>query len=113
MNSQLLQDGIAIAITGYLIVFAALTLIFVAFYFTPKILKIRVRKILQKQNSDKLHRLDEEISGATIAAISSALYMYFNEKHDEESYQLTIKKISRTYSPWSSKIYGMNNTNKM
>jgi hypothetical protein len=46
-----------------------------------------------------------EISGEVNAAIAMALYMYQNELHDTENTVLTIQKVSRTYSPWSSKIY--------
>lgn len=112
MDPQLLKDGIAIAITGYLIVFAALTIFFVAFFFLPKIIKIRIKKKLVKDNSECAKVVHEEISGATVAAISAAISLYFNEQHDDESYDLTIKRISRRYSPWSSKIYAMNNTNR-
>jgi len=45
-----------------------------------------------------------QISGEESAAISMALYI-FNELHDEESNIITIKKIERAYSPWSSKVY--------
>lgn len=43
------------------------------------------------------------------AAIAMALYLYFNEIHDEESDIITVKRVSRTYSPWSSKLYSMRN----
>ena len=49
----------------------------------------------------------EAISGEVNAAIAMALYMYQNELHDEINPILTITKVSRTYSPWSSKIYGL------
>lgn len=48
-------------------------------------------------------------SGEDIAAIALALYLYKSELHDNESLTLTMNKISRTYSPWSSKIYGIMN----
>lgn len=48
-------------------------------------------------------------SGDEIAAIAMALHLYKNELHDSESLTLTINKISRVYSPWSSKIYGIMN----
>jgi hypothetical protein len=35
--------------------------------------------------------------------------MYFNEMHDEESDIITVKRVSKTYSPWSSKLYNMRN----
>lgn len=43
------------------------------------------------------------------AAIAAALHMYFDEVHDEESLVVTIKTVERRYSPWNSKIYGLNN----
>jgi glutaconyl-CoA/methylmalonyl-CoA decarboxylase subunit delta len=43
------------------------------------------------------------------AAIAMALYLHFNEMHDEESNIITIQRVSKTYSPWSSKIYNMRN----
>ena len=36
-----------------------------------------------------------------------AIHLYYAEIHDKEDAVLTINKISRTYSPWSSKIYGL------
>ncbi len=38
-----------------------------------------------------------------------ALHLYLDEIHDEESGVITIKQISRAYSPWSSKIYAVRN----
>jgi hypothetical protein len=35
--------------------------------------------------------------------------LYLNEMHDEENHVITIKRASKTYSPWNSKIYGLNN----
>jgi hypothetical protein len=52
------------------------------------------------------------ISADENAAICTALYLYFTELHDEEKYVMTVKKVSRTYSPWSSKIYGIMNIAK-
>ena len=47
---------------------------------------------------------------AQFAAISLALHLYLNDHaHDVESNVITIKRIQRRYSPWSSKIYSMNN----
>lgn len=47
------------------------------------------------------------VSGEVNAAIAMALYMYRNQLHDHENTVVTINQVSRTYSPWSSKIYGM------
>lgn len=42
-----------------------------------------------------------------IAAMAAAVYINRMEVHDKESAKLTIQKISKRYSPWSSKIYGL------
>ena len=49
----------------------------------------------------------EKLSGEVNAAIVMALYLYSNELHDQEDPIITMTKVSRTYSPWSSKIYGL------
>lgn len=51
----------------------------------------------------------EAIPAGDIAAIAMALHMYYEEAHDTESNVITIKRIERRYSPWSSKIYGIIN----
>ena len=43
----------------------------------------------------------------TFAAIAAAIFLYRQEVHDIETSVLTIKRIDRIYSPWSSKIYGL------
>jgi len=50
-----------------------------------------------------------EIPTTDIVAIAMALHLYYDEVHDDESNVITIKRIERRYSPWSSKIYGINN----
>lgn len=39
--------------------------------------------------------------------IATAIYLYRQEVHDYEDTVLTIKRIDRAYSPWSSKIYSL------
>jgi hypothetical protein len=51
--------------------------------------------------------LKSDVPGEINAAIAMALYMYSNELHDQENPVITMIKVSRTYSPWSSKIYGL------
>ena len=41
------------------------------------------------------------------AVISYALHLYQQDIHDYEQMILTIQKVVRPYSPWSSKIYGL------
>ncbi len=100
------MDGIIIAIVGYGIVFAALVALFFVFSSIPKILKISQRKRLKAVGREECADKDP-ITGETNAAISMALHIFFNENHDEESNVMTIKKVSSTYTPWNSKIYGL------
>lgn len=46
-------------------------------------------------------------SGEINAAIAAAIFLYRQEVHDYEDTVLTIKRIDRAYSPWSSKIYSL------
>ncbi|PLX05476.1 MAG: hypothetical protein C0598_14550 [Marinilabiliales bacterium] len=109
---EIFEQGIVIAITGYVIVFAALVVLFYVFTAVSKILLARTKRHLAK--TGRLHHIKEdeiEISGEVSAAIAMALYLH-TLLHDEESGKLTIKKISKNYTPWSSKIYGMRNFNR-
>ena len=45
--------------------------------------------------------------GEVFAAIAMAIYAATEEVHDAENTVLTIRRVERTYSPWSSKIYGL------
>lgn len=38
-----------------------------------------------------------------------AIHEYQEEIHDVEDTILTIQRVAKTYSPWSSKIYGLRN----
>jgi len=103
------QAGIIVAV-GYLVVFAALILLYFVFrYILPSIFKIKLYRRAAKEGRaiDDSERL--EIPGEVNAAIATALYLYFDEQHDYESNVITIRKVSKTYSPWSSKIYNMRN----
>ncbi len=101
-------SGITVAVVGWLIVFAALVLLVIVFSQTPKIIYYNTRKKLKKKTKQAVVTDDElHIAGDVSAAISTALYLFFDEIHDEESNIITIKRVRKTYSPWSSKIYGL------
>jgi hypothetical protein len=51
--------------------------------------------------------VQDRLSGEVNAAIAMALYLYSSEIHDQENPVITMIRVSRTYSPWSSKIYGL------
>ena len=108
LKSNINLETIIIAFFGYIIVFFALVLLNWLFNFTPKLIYYKRGKSSgtgQSVNSTEKYK----ISGEETAAIAMALHLYLAELHDEESGILTIKKISKSYSPWSSKIYGVQN----
>jgi len=109
LSSNINLESLVIAIAGYLIVFTALVLLFWFFSLTPKVISLGKTKIRVRQGKQPLITQGEGLSGEEIAAISMALHLYMEEMHDEESGVLTIKQISRAYSPWSSKIYAVRN----
>ncbi len=103
------QGGWTIALVGYGIVFVALIALVIVFVNLPKLLQINLRSKLKKEgkSTDNIENLD--IDGDVNAAIVMALYMHFDQIHDDESNIITIKKVTKNYSPWSSKIYGVMN----
>lgn len=108
--NDLFTQGIVIAIIGYVIVFSALVLLTYVFLSIPKLIALNLRKKLRERGKKECCDDSElMIQGDVSAAIALALGMHFGEMHDEQSTVLTIKKVSRTYSPWSSKIYGLRN----
>jgi glutaconyl-CoA/methylmalonyl-CoA decarboxylase subunit delta len=109
LQSNIDLNSIVIAGTGYLIVFTALVLLFWLFSAVPKVIALGKMKKRVRQGKEPAAVEDEAISGEATAAIAMALHLYFDEIHDKESGVLTIKRISRAYSPWSSKIYAVRN----
>ncbi len=104
------KNALLIVLVGISIVFLALISIYLFFkYILPFLLRMSLKrkaiKSGQNSNSSNLLNVPADVS----AAIGLALYLHFNEMHDEESNVITIKRVSRTYSPWSSKLYNMRN----
>lgn len=108
------KNGFGLTIMAMCIVFSALLLLCICFYIVSNIAKKRstkrtlASKGLTKADVPKSERPDST-AGEVIAAIAMALHDYL-EAHDQESTILTIKKLRRAYSPWSSKIYGLRET---
>lgn len=94
------SQGITIAAVGYIIVFSALIILFFVFRLLPQLLKISQNRRL-KNGVKGMAQTEEEVTGDLTAAISMALFLHSEEKHDVESNVLTIRKVSRRYSPWN------------
>jgi len=99
--------GIGMTITAMAVVFSALLLLFLIFKWIGKTAMSASKRRAQKASGVVATETTGEISGEVLAAISAALYELNEDVHDIENTVLTIQKVKRNYSPWSSKIYGL------
>lgn len=99
-------SGLGMTLTAMLVVFSALAMLYFIFKTTGSFFVKRSNRSKKVKTSDSAEiTAEEDLSGEVSAAIAMALHLYQTEFHDEENTVLTIKKVSRTYSPWSSKIH--------
>lgn len=103
-------NGFGMTLMAMCIVFSALLILCLCFYGIgaiskqiSKLNKMRAHGI-SKDEAAEHHEIHD--SGEEIAAIVMALHEHLNA-HDTESTILTINKVKRAYSPWSSKIYSL------
>jgi Na+-transporting methylmalonyl-CoA/oxaloacetate decarboxylase gamma subunit len=98
--------GVAMTLITMGIVLAALILLYVTFKYVAKLYGMEFkRRAVEPQQLDI--QSEGEISGEVNAAIALALHLYRTQLHDNEDPVITMKRVARTYSPWSSKIYGL------
>lgn len=85
---------------GFIVLFVVAFIFFL--YRTDKIIRTNEKSL----TSQPLMNVGD-VSNEEAAAIALAIHMYKIEIHDMESLTITLKKVSRIYSPWSSKIYSI------
>lgn len=107
MDFSNIESGLVFTAIGYTVVFIALLLLYIVFKILGNIASGKWKQ--GSQTASTANEYAEDLTGETNAAIGLALHLHFHEKHDEESRALTISRISKRYSPWSSKIYGVLN----
>lgn len=109
--------GIGMSISAMGVVFVGLILLYISF----KVIG-RIAVNLSKRNAMKAKGITDkkeakekklgEVPGEVYAAIGMALHEMQSDVHDMEDTILTITRVKRTYSPWSSKIYTLRETPK-
>ena len=104
--------GYGMAAIAMTVVLVALTLLYLVFRTIGKTMTRMAEKRTQKEAGEaapveKTAKRDEVFSGDDMAAIALALHLYNNDLHDQESAVLTINRVAKAYSPWSSKLYGL------
>lgn len=87
---------------GYVVCFLVLLGLTILFSLFQKVLEARTRRTAEATGVPL-----QDTSGEIDAAIALALHLHFGAIHDRESTVLTIERRQATYSPWSSKIYGV------
>ena len=102
--------GFGMTITAMCVVFTGLILLYICFRCVGKIaVKLRQRNAMKAHNiTDKQEAKERGLGqapGDVIAAIAMALHEVQESDHDVEETILTISRVKRSYSPWSSKIY--------
>jgi len=99
------QGGIG---TMIILVFAGLIIVLLAFKYIGKYMTRDSKTAELLPVAPEISKIPKnDVSGEVNAAIAMALYLYSNELHDQENPVITMIKVSRTYSPWSSHIYGL------
>lgn len=107
--------GIGMAISAMSVVFLGLILLYICFKLIGKAaIKLHKRNAMIAHNiTDKEEAKEKKLGeapGEVIAAISMALHEAQGADHDVEETILTISRVKRSYSPWSSKIYTLRET---
>ncbi len=106
-------SGVGMTITAMAIVFTALLVLCLCFIAFGKIGSLFARFNKARATGANVDEMDineiravKQDTGEEIAAIVMALHEHL-DAHDSESTILTIDKVRRAYSPWSSKIYNL------
>lgn len=105
-------NGIGMAISAMSVVFCGLLLLFISFKIVGKVaVGLSNRNTMRSKGIDKKEAKElSQAPGEVYAAISMALHEMQDEVHDVEDTVLTITRVKRSYSPWSSKIYTLRET---
>lgn len=114
-------SGVVITITAITVVGIALTMLYLIFKSMGKsFIRVAQRneekvkpatsgsvKDISKKDKDYVMTKEE------VVAIATAIYKYSEDLHDIENTVLTINRVTKAYSPWSSKIYGVSQSSIM
>ena len=104
-----------VTVGGFLIVITALVVLFCIFTGFSKLVNHDFKKAKKEKKTTTVPststaagwKVDDDLAVVIGLALSLS-----KDVHDEESGFVTIKRVERRYSPWSSKIYGLNGLNR-
>ena len=109
------SNGIGMSISAMSVVFYGLILLFIAFKIVGKAsVSLSKRNAMKAKGiTDKQEAKEKKLGeapGEIFAAIAMAMHEMQSDVHDVEDTVLTITRVKRSYSPWSSKIYTLRET---
>ena len=109
------SNGIGMSISAMSVVFCGLILLFIAFKIVGKAsVSLSKRNAMKAKGiTDKQEAKEKKLGeapGERFAAIAMAMHEMQSDVHDVEDTVLTITRVKRSYSPWSSKIYTLRET---
>lgn len=112
-KNPIMTHDLVVTIGGFCIVISALIILFLIFTCFSKLInkdfkkKKEVKNEAPKTSTAAVWKVDDDLAVVIGLALSLS-----QEVHDEESDEVTITRVERRYSPWSSKIYGLNGLNR-
>jgi len=104
--------GIVLTTINIVIVSIALTMLFFVFKYMGKFHTRAARRKTKELSNNQVGEAvvvkeTKIITNDELAVIAIALHTYTQTLHDNDELTLTINRVSKVYSPWSSKIYGL------
>lgn len=100
-----LRDIVVESAVGIIVVFTVLALLLIVFSLSGRFMGYLSKRRMQKEGKDV--KQTKRMNSYEAAAVSYALHLYLSELHDDESNIITLRRVDRKYSPWSSKVYGL------
>ena len=109
----IMTHDLVVTIGGFCIVITALIILFLIFTGFSKLINKDFKKNKKavdetpKTSTAAGWKVDDDLAVVIGLALSLS-----QEVHDTEADEVTITRVERRYSPWSSKIYGLNGLNR-
>lgn len=97
--------GIGMTLIAMTVVFSVLAIIYLTFKYISRLYSNTGTKAKAEGHVVEMVVQNADVSSEVSAAIGMAIHMYRSQQDDLDNLTLTINRVSRMYSPWSSKIY--------
>lgn len=106
--SNLHNNPLQLGLFSLAVIFLVILVLVLIFTLIPRLRGGYVNSATGSTNVNGGKSKKSNIPAGDSAAIAAAIFLFLDEIHDSENRVITIKRASRIYSPWNSKIYGVN-----